>query len=146
MPDHLIESVSPHALGLAACQTANTQRRAAFALVVEVLVFFTHTVLPDAHHPESTRTTFDACAQQIPPGRRLVHLTHHGRIALQLQLRFLKQFDRDDGWRFAQDPFAGRPVASPRLAMTQLVFCRLAMLLESLAGDSYSGLDQHRRD
>jgi hypothetical protein len=140
VPDHLIESVSPHALGLAACQTATTQRRAAFALVGEVLVFLTHPVLPDAHHPESTRTTLDACAQPIPPGRGLVHLARRGRIALQWQLRFLKQCARDDGWRFAQDPFAGRPVASPRLEMTELVFCRLAILWDDGLAISIAGL------
>src|SRR5262249_2584490 len=105
-----------------------SQRREPFALVVEILVFFADAPLPVADHPQPALATLDECAQQIPTRSGLVHLACGFSIALQLQLRFVKQLDSDNGRSVAPHPFALRPITSPGLEITQLVFLPLAIL------------------
>jgi len=120
-----------------------------FTLVVEVLVLFADAQLPDAHHPQGALAAFDECPQQITARSRLVHLASGRSIALQLQLRFVKQLDGDDGRRFAPDPFALRAIASPRLEIPQLVFLRLAILRDyglPIVVTRLPGIDTIRQD
>jgi hypothetical protein len=123
LPDHGIEPISTHALGVALRRAANRQRRMPFALIVERLGFFADAQVPDAHHPQPALAAGDERPQPIPTCSRPVHLARGFSLALQWPRRVVKPLDRDEGWSVAPHPLARRAIASPGLEITPLV-CR----------------------
>jgi hypothetical protein len=121
LPDHRIEPISTHALGVALQRAANSQRRVPCALVVEIWVLFADAQLPDADHPQPARATCDERPQHRPPCRRPVPLTRGFSLALPWPLRVVTPLDSDHGRRVAPPPVALRARASPGLEITPLV-------------------------
>jgi hypothetical protein len=66
LPDHGLEPISPHALGVALRRAATNQRRRPCALVVELVVVFADAQLPAAHHPQPALAALDERPQPRP--------------------------------------------------------------------------------
>ena len=87
--------------------------KAALAVIIEILVLLTDAAAMGGSHPQATLPTFHQRPQQVPAGGGLIHPAGDFRIALQLQLRFLEELNRDTRGRFTLDPLARRPITAP---------------------------------
>src|SRR5262249_14940762 len=125
--DRLIQAVSAHAPGLALALPGHSQWVMTFADVVEVLVLFASAPYVKADHAQRALATFDQRPQQITARRWLIHLARRFCVALKLQLRFVKQFGRDNRRSFTHNAFALRAITAPGLQLMELALVSLAI-------------------
>src|SRR6266508_5193598 len=100
LPNYLIKPISAHVLGAALGRSTHSQRRVTVAEVIEVLLLSGLTPGSNASHLQSAFAAFDQRAKQVTARIRLIHLASGFSIASELQLRFVKDLGRDDGWSF----------------------------------------------